>query len=250
MQNYQFPEGMRISSIKEREAYYRKEFTRKEEKRIKKWLKDYKKPVITMDLGTDSGIYKKGYEKLYKKSMIYFEKKIIINELKKNLLKYLPEDAYYARNMYDEKGKWIAQELAFDLDPENISCDKCNEYKNVYSFCPRCFEKVRRQAIRLYKLMSKRFKKVKIVYSGRGFHIHVFDKKGFEMSFKERRKLTRMLLKKGFAIDEWVTNGHIDLIRLPYSLHGLISRKVLPLTLKQLERFNIDSKLTKPKFVK
>jgi DNA primase catalytic subunit len=43
---------------------------------------------------------------------------------------------------------------------------------------------------------------------------------------------------KGFGIDEWVTAGEMRLIRLPYSLHGLVSRIVLPLKKSELERLN------------
>jgi DNA primase catalytic subunit len=43
---------------------------------------------------------------------------------------------------------------------------------------------------------------------------------------------------KGFAIDVWVTAGEMRLIRLPYSLHGMVSRVVLPLEKKEVMQFN------------
>jgi DNA primase catalytic subunit len=44
--------------------------------------------------------------------------------------------------------------------------------------------------------------------------------------------------KEGFHIDEWVTSGEMRLIRLPYSLNGLVSRLVLPLTRDELKSFD------------
>ncbi len=246
MKKYTFPKGLRISSLRERKEFYEKEFN---EKKAKSWLNFVNRDVVVLDLGSDSGIYKKGTRPRDKKSMLYFEKKKIKQELRKKLLSYLPEDAYYDRNIYDTKGKIISQELIFDLDPENIECENCANYKNIYSFCPDCFNEVKRQTAKLYKELSKKFRRLKIVYSGRGFHIHVIDKKAYIMSFKERKKLTKSLLKKGYAIDEWVSEGNIDLVRLPYSLHGLVSRIVTPLTLAQLKNITLESHKINPEFL-
>jgi DNA primase catalytic subunit len=55
---------------------------------------------------------------------------------------------------------------------------------------------------------------------------------------------------KGFGIDTWVTEGEMRLIRLPYSLHGMVSRIAIPLDKKEIERFNpiLDEKCI-PKFL-
>ena len=79
---------------------------------------------------------------------------------------------------------------------------------------------------------------MKIVYSGRGFHIHVFDPEAYALSTKQRRQLAREEKEKGFQIDEWVTAGDMRLIRLPYSLHGLVSRIVIPVEKSELDRFD------------
>ncbi|HLC00033.1 MAG TPA: DNA primase, partial [Candidatus Bathyarchaeia archaeon] len=67
----------------------------------------------------------------------------------------------------------------------------------------------------------------------------------------ERREIARVVKKKGFAIDEWVTVGEMRLIRLPYSLHGLVSRRVLPLEKGELPRFDpvTDERCT-PRFLR
>jgi len=56
---------------------------------------------------------------------------------------------------------------------------------------------------------------------------------------------------EGYPIDEWVTTGGMRLIRLPYSLHGMVSRVVVPLTIGQLERFDpLRSSICIPRFMR
>jgi len=91
---------------------------------------------------------------------------------------------------------------------------------------------------------------MRIVYSGRGFHVHVFDPEAYAFGDKKRREIARAEKEKGFAIDEWVTAGEMRLIRLPYSLHGLVSRIVVPLEKSELEKFDpIHDKRCIPKFL-
>src|SRR4030067_302758 len=109
---------------------------------------------------------------------------------------------------------------------------------------------VRQQAVQQHEHLEKEYSNLKIVYSGRGFHIHVFDEEAYGLKEKERREIARVVKKKGFAIDEWVTVGEMRLIRLPYSLHGLVSRTVLPLEKGVLERFDpISDERCIPKFL-
>ena len=149
------------------------------------------------------------------------------------------------------------QELAFDLDPENITCpvhgtlaDKMKRQQGL-SFCELELEMVKQEAVALYEYLGNRFSKVKAVYSGRGFHIHVFDKAAYLLSSQERLGLAREVKGAGFHIDEWVTSGEMRLIRLPFSLNGLVSRIVLPLTKGELERFDaVHDKRCLPKFLR
>ncbi len=66
----------------------------------------------------------------------------------------------------------LGQELAFDLDPENITCpihgslaDKMKRQQGL-SFCELEFEMVKKEAIGLYDFLEKRFSDLKVVYSG------------------------------------------------------------------------------------
>jgi DNA primase catalytic subunit len=68
---------------------------------------------------------------------------------------------------------------------------------------------------------------------------------------KQRVKIAREVKKQGFAIDEWVTAGEMRLIRLPFSLHGMVSRVVLPLEKSELDRFDpINDERCVPRFLR
>ncbi|MEM2514289.1 MAG: hypothetical protein QXU81_08250 [Candidatus Bathyarchaeia archaeon] len=58
------------------------------------------------------------------------------------------------------------------------------------------------------------------------------------MQVEERKGIAKDVKEKGFPIDAWVTAGEMRLIRLPYSLNGLVSRIVFPLESNEIEGFN------------
>jgi DNA primase catalytic subunit len=246
---------MRISTLRERKEFYENEF---DILLVKRWLRHHKNPVFAIDIGTESGLYLEKHRKLLKK-LVYISKYRNWGHLKKKFVFYLPEDVYYDRNIVKDYGlcracktkescmeckNLLAQELVFDLDPENVPC-KCKRL-HIYSFCDSCLAKIRQNTIDLYHYLKKRFNKLKIVYSGRGYHIHVFDKKSFTLTYSQRKQLSQELIKKGFYIDPWVTNGHIRLVRLPGSLHGLVSRICMPVTLKEIK---MPIKKAVPRFI-
>ena len=91
---------------------------------------------------------------------------IIIDEYKKledipeQILEFLPEAVYYDRNLYDNSDHKIGQELAFDLDPENITCpihgtlaDKMKRMQGL-SFCELELDMVRKEAVGLWGFLE------------------------------------------------------------------------------------------------
>ena len=77
-----------------------------------------------------------------------------LEDVKGQILEFLPEAVYYDRNVYDENDQKTGQELAFDLDPENITCpihgtlaDKMKRQQGL-SFCELELEMVKQEAIR------------------------------------------------------------------------------------------------------
>lgn len=253
MARYHLPHGMRYATLEERKQFYTAEF---HPEKVAKWLEEREDKVkFAVIIGRHTKIYPEKYAEDASTTIIIDEYKDL-NEVRDQIIEFLPESAYYDRNVYDENDRKTGQELAFDLDPENVTCpihgslaDKMKRHQGL-SFCKLELEMVKEQAISLHEHLEKQFSRMKVVYSGRGFHVHVFDREAYAFGDKKRREIARALKEKGFAIDEWVTAGEMRLIRLPYSLHGLVSRIVVPLEKSELEKFDpIHDKRCIPKFL-
>ncbi len=262
------PEGMRYSTLSERHAFYEGEL---QLKKLSDWIapRKAKDIVYACIIGRNTGIYPKKYSKI-SSDTILFKDLVNYSELRNSLIEYLPEGAYYDRNLYRDRLKcagckelsrcfrcknFLGQELAFDIDPENVDCpihgtlaDKMKHHQGL-GFCEYEFSVVRERTAELYDLLSKKFNDMRIVYSGRGFHIHVLDKGAYQMKYAERKRLANKIKNRDYPIDEWVSSGNMRLIRLPYSLHGMVSRICLPLKPKEVEDFDpIKNKKAVPKF--
>jgi DNA primase catalytic subunit len=238
---YNLPEGMRYATLEERKEFYQKEF---DTKRMEEWFFRVKgKTVFAVIMGRHTRIFRRKYKEDMSTTVLIDEYNGF-EDVKAQILEFLPEAVYYDRNMYGDKGNVLGQELAFDLDPENLTCpihgtlaDKMRRRQGL-GFCEPELKMVKAETARLYEELKKSFSDMKIVYSGRGFHIHVFDENTYAWKYRMQKELARKLKAKGFLIDEWVTTGGMRLIRLPYSLHGMVSRIVIPLEVKELEAFN------------
>jgi len=249
------PNGMRYASLKERKEFYLKEF---DLAKVQRWFEEWKETravKFAVIIGRHTRIFPKKYKEDASTTIIIDEYKDL-KDVKAQILEFLPESAYYDRNVYNEKNRIVGQELAFDLDPENLTCpihgtlDDKMKHRQGLAFCELELNMVKEETIKLHEELEKQFSQTRVVYSGRGFHIHVFDKEPFKWSYRKRRALALELKKKGFLTDEWVTTGGMRLIRLPHSLHGMVSRVVLPIEAHQLAGFNpITDPRCIPKFL-
>ncbi len=253
MVHYYMPIGMRYSTLDERKQFYTQEFS---PQKTAEWfcggLGNTKFAVI---IGRHTKIYPPKYKDDATTTIILDEYKSL-EDLRQQILEFLPEAVYYDRNIYDTNDQAVGQELAFDLDPENITCpihgtlaDKMKRHQGL-SFCELEFDMVKHEAMGLYDYLEEKYSDLKVVYSGRGFHVHVLDSKAYKMSTQERLNLAKQVKQEGFHIDEWVTSGEYRLIRLPYSLNGLVSRITLPLKKDELENFDaVHDERCLPKFL-
>src|SRR3990172_368112 len=254
MEKYQLPEGMRYATLEERRKFYVEEFNLE---KVAEWLGSrISRLKFAVIIGRHTRVFPEKYREDADTTII-IDEYTSLSEVRDQIVEFLPESAYYDRNIYDENDRKTGQELAFDLDPENITCpihgglaEKMKRGQGL-SFCKLGLEMVKEQALSLHEYLEKGYSRLGIVYSGRGFHIHVFDEEAYLLKEKERREIARKVKKKGFAIDEWVTLGEMRLIRLPFSLHGLVSRIVLPLEESELERFDpVNDERGIPKFLR
>jgi DNA primase catalytic subunit len=245
---------MRYSTLKEREEFYREEF---DLNKVEEWFKKkMKKIVFAAIIGRHTRIYLPEYEEDSSTTILIDEYKNL-GDVKKQVLEFLPESVYYDRNIYDENDEVQGQEMAFDIDPENLTCpihgtleDKMKRRQGL-SFCEIELKMAKEETARLYEELMNTFSQMRIVYSGRGFHIHVFDEGSFNWNYKKRKQFAKKIKNKDFLIDEWVTSGGMRLIRLPHSLHGMVSRIVTPLDIREIKSFDpIRDERCIPKFLK
>ena len=253
MVQYNLPVGMRYATLEERKQFYSSEFNLEN---VAQWFSGgLGKTKFAVIIGRHTKIYPLKYKEDAATTIIIDEYSNL-EDLRQQILEFLPEAVYYDRSVYDENERKIGQELAFDLDPENITCpihgtlaDKMKR-KQGLSFCELELEMVKQEAVGLYEFLANRFSGVKAVYSGRGFHLHVFNPQAYQMTTQKREELAQQVKSAGYHIDEWVTSGEMRLIRLPWSLNGLVSRIVLPLTKKELESFDaVHDERCLPKFL-
>jgi DNA primase catalytic subunit len=253
MVQYYLPVGMRYATLEERRQFYSQEFNLQ---KVAKWFVTQQgKAKFAVIIGRHTKIYPEKY-KDDASTTIIIDDYSSLEDLKEQILEFLPEAVYYDRTVYDQNNDKKGQELAFDLDPENITCpihgsleDKMKRNQGL-SFCELELQMIQREAMWLFDYLDDRFSGVRAVYSGRGFHLHVMDKKAYTLTEKERQEIAAHVKNEGFHIDEWVTASEMRLIRLPYSLNGLVSRIVLPLTKVELQTFDpIHDKRVLPSFL-
>ncbi len=237
-------EVFRVASLEERKEFYEREF---DLEKVKQWFRKngIRCPQLcAIDAGSESGII---VQRRLKGVMLY----VPFSELKSKIKQYIPEDIYYDRNVYEDPRRvlntlrfhrWTSQELVFDVDADNIVCD----HALGVAVCTRCLSKAYWWTLKIRVILMDefRFKKIAFVYSGRGFHIHVLDTRAFFLMRKDRRALSERFA--GFPIDPWVSRGFISLIRLPYSLHSVVSRIVRPVSHRDV----FDIRKTIPRFMR
>ena len=253
MSQYNLPVGMRYSTLEERKQFYSQEFNLE---RVAEWFEDgLGNTKFAVIIGRHTKIFPEKYKEDASTTIIVDDFKSL-EDVRQQIIEFLPEAVYYDRNLYDANDRMVGQELAFDLDPENITCpihgslaDKMKR-KQGLSFCEVEFDMIKKEAIGLHEYLSDFFSDLRVVYSGRGFHLHILDQKAYAMSPDERLRFAQQAKQAGFHIDEWVTSGEFRLIRLPYSLNGLVSRIALPLKKGELESFDaVHDKRCLPKFL-
>lgn len=265
---YELPPGLRPAVLSERRRFYTELM---DYGAAERWFASFPgERIFALILGRHSGIYPRRFRSL-KNIPLLVEDVRTARDLRPYLRKYLPEGVYYDRNAYssvaaarrgrlDYAHAWRSrlfrgQELAFDLDPENLDCPihgnitaKMRRHQGL-SFCEWEFEETRRQAAELHDALAADWSRLAVVYSGRGFHVHVLDSDAYRLTRGHRTDLAKRFGRR-FALDEWVTAGEMRLIRLPFSLHGMVSRLVVPVPRGGLDAFRYDDERAVPGFIR
>ena len=245
---------MHPASLQERQDFYKREF---KTNLVRDWFRGWTKPIVfAVVIGRHTKIFPAQYRRDRDRTILIDEYDTL-QDLRRYCMEFRPESVYYDRNVYknwdqarrgsnkmEELGKSFGQQLAFDIDPENFECpihgtleDKMNKRQGL-SFCRLELQMAQGQALELTHELSKSFAELRVVYSGRGFHVHVLDEGTFFWKRRQRLNFVRSLARRGYLMDEWVAGGGMRLIRLPHSLNGLVSRLVTPLDRVKVHSFD------------
>jgi DNA primase catalytic subunit len=257
---------MRISSLDERRQFYSREFSLT---KVREWFRGWKSPIVfAAVIGRHTGIAPRKYRPERRRTIVIDEYESL-SEFENYLIDFMPESVYYDRNVYKnweqarrigddttQLGNSFGQELVLDVDPENFACpihgalEEKMQRQQGLSFCRFEFQLAHQEAAQLVDILSEKFSDISLVYSGRGFHLHIGDEETVFWNRKRRLALVQSLTKRGFVMDEWVPTGGMRLIRLPYSLNALVSRIAIPLAKNELGVFDpIADDRTIPKFL-
>src|SRR2546427_425192 len=128
-------------------------------------------------------------------------------ELRGFLIKHVPAHVYYSsayyenprENIMENKG-WLGADLIYDLDADHLP----NAARMSY---PEMLEAIRIKIRHLYDDFLKADfgfdeRAMRIVFSGgRGYHIHVFDERGWPLGSHERREIVDWITGKGFDFE-------------------------------------------------
>lgn len=159
-QRYSLPEGMRYATLRERKEFYLKEF---DTKKVEEWFFRVKgRTVFAVIMGRHTRIFRPKYKE-DASTTILIDEYNGFEDVKAQILEFLPEAVYYDRNVYGDKGKVLGQELAFDLDPENLTCpihgtlgDKMRRHQGL-GFCELELKMVKAETVRLYEELVSEF---------------------------------------------------------------------------------------------
>lgn len=129
------------------------------------------------------------------------------DDFKKFLIEKVPSHIYYSSAYYEKpeekmsEKNWLGADLIFDLDADHLKGVKELSYEQQ-------LQKVKEETIKLFKdflLDDFGFKEenVKVVFSGgRGYHLHVFDERVFQLTSQERREIIDYIQGIGLDFDK------------------------------------------------
>jgi hypothetical protein len=109
---------MTYATLAERKEFYQKEC---DVRKVKQWFEAWPQEAqikFAVIIGRHTHVFPREYAKDASTTIMVDNYKAL-DDVKSYLLAFLPEGAYYDKNIYTNKTRILGQELTFDLDPEN-----------------------------------------------------------------------------------------------------------------------------------
>ncbi len=130
------------------------------------------------------------------------------------LIRENPQHVYYSSAIYDTPGaremqlkNWKGADLIFDLDADHLT----NVEKHHTH--PESLEKCKQELLNLISFLEDDFgfKKMEIVFSGgRGYHIHIRDKKARQLDGEGRREIVDYIEGNNLELDSIIYTERVE----------------------------------------
>ncbi len=138
------------------------------------------------------------------------------DELSKFMKERYPYASYSSVALYErpsERKKWIKSELAFDIDAKDLPFKRCDCTGG--EVCELCLEDARHVTATFAETLSSDLglDDIHFVYSGRGFHIRVFDDSVMEMGQAGRSQVVEYVTGNVVPSDFTMALGYSQVFR-------------------------------------
>jgi len=171
-----------------------------------------------------------------------------VSELERYLKRWSPYSAYASVAMYERPSAregWMRAELALDIDAKDLPIKTCGCPQG--KVCERCIDDARKIAAEFAEILMEDLdlKNIYFVYSGRGFHIRIFDEKAMELEQSERAQIVEYVTGGIVPTDLAISLGYSRVFRerAARTLERLDSERLVEGGIKR----NVAAKLTAEK---
>ncbi len=206
--------------------FYLKEFKVKDA--IKFVLRHDENPVFAIKIKDNPPPYLRKYRRrgisiLYLGPLLSYYS---AQEIRKIFAHMEPEGVYYWRNRVKDYD--VCRRCPYKKRRDYVKCFSCSNFRGQELAFDIDFDRGVDYAKRGRNTIEKRlpFREKVSVFSGGGYHVHVFDEEAYYLSLEERKWYARIFER---FIDPWVTAGNATLIRLPYTYNLRRTALVIPL---------------------
>jgi DNA primase small subunit len=174
-------------------------------------------------------------------------------DLLRKFLRYrAPFAAYSSVAFYDKPRRrdgWIKSELVFDVDAKDIPIRECD----CAGVCEICLEQAREIVCNLMDTLKGDLglKNIHVIYSGRGYHLRVFDEEVMELDSDVRGQIVQYIIGAEVPHNEYAQDGityKLEHFTIPFGYPNVFTKRTKYAILHLKDHIQIDD--INPKLLK